>query len=307
MNQAPHRRVRVSASTSNLGPGFDLAGLALDRFLDVELRPRTSPEEAALTLGAGCESWPDPANNRLWQAFERAARARELNPRAYVLRARTEIPVGRGLGSSGAASVAGVLLADSLCPAPSPREDLLLECIELEGHPDNATPALVGGFTLSFLDRGRAVVIESEIHDSLSFAVAWPEEPLETARARQALPASVDFADAVENPRRLAALLAGLRRGDAALIGAGSVDRLHERHRLPLIRGGREALASARAAGALAALISGSGSGMFAICAKDQGARIAAALVRGFESAGVRAEGGPARVVREAPRVLCDE
>ncbi len=197
-----------------------------------------------------------------------------------------------------------MLLADSLSRAPATREALLAECIALEGHPDNATPALFGGFTLSFLVGTRAIVIESEVHESLGFAIAWPDAALETERARKLLPKTVAFSDAVENPRRLAALLAGLSRADPALLAVGSEDRLHERHRLPLIRGGREALEQAREAGAFAAMISGSGSGMFAICARGDEARIAAALVRGFENSGARAFGTRAHVVREAPRVV---
>jgi homoserine kinase len=297
------RRVKVCASTSNLGPGFDLAGLALDRFLVVELCATTERDVARLEHGEGCDEWPRAQDDRLLAAFVNAARRRELDTRGFVLRARSEIPVGRGFGSSAAASVAGVLLADSLARTRASREALLAECIALEGHPDNATPALYGGFTLSFLVGERAVVIESEVHESLGFAIAWPGVALETERARQLLPKTVAFADAVENPRRLAALLAGLRRGDPALLADGSEDRLHERHRLPLILGGREALEQAREAGAHAAMISGSGSGMFAICAQGDEQRIAQAMVRGFESAGARATGCPAKIVRDGAQV----
>ncbi|MEO6711313.1 MAG: homoserine kinase, partial [Planctomycetota bacterium] len=248
--------------------------------------------------------WPRGKSNRLVAAFSKAALARGIDPRRFALRAQSEIPVGRGLGSSGAASVAGVLLADSLAETRSTREDLLAECISLEGHPDNATPALLGGFTLSFLVDARALVIESAVHESLGFAIAWPDTALETERARALLPQSVAFSDAVENPRRLAALLEGLRRGNREWIAAGSEDRLHERYRLPLILGGREALERAREAGAWAAMISGSGSGMFAICARGEEACIAAALVSGFESAGAQAIGMQANIVREAPRVV---
>ena len=297
------RRVKVSASTSNLGPGFDLAGLALNRFLDVELRAGTGLRATHLELGAGCDEWPRENSNRLLQSFQKAAQRRDVHPRNFVLSVKSEIPLGRGLGSSAAASVAGVLLADSLAREPSTREQLLAECIALEGHPDNATPALFGGFTLSFQVGARTVVIESEVHESLGFAIAWPEFALETERARKLLPQTVAFSDAVENPRRLAALLAGMRRGDADLLAIGSEDRLHERYRLPLIQGGLEALQFAREAGAHAAMVSGSGSGMFAICARGQEERVAAALVRGFESGGARACGAQANMVREAPRV----
>ncbi len=302
--QSTARRVRVSASTSNLGPGFDLVGLALDRFLEVELRANSNARETALVLGEGCEEWPAGNQNLLVQAFSKAARARNIDPTVFELSVRSEIPVGRGMGSSGAARVAAVLLADSLLELPASRNELLEECIALEGHPDNATPALFGGLTLSFLDRGRAQVIEENVHESLGFALAWPDAQLETEQARRSLPQSVDFADALENPRRLAFLLEGLRSGDPRLIQLGSHDRLHERYRLPLIRGGREALESAREAGAHAAVISGSGSGMFAICRLGDQERIAAAMVRGFESAGARAIGEKCHIVRDGPRVI---
>lgn len=301
--QPPLRSVRISASTSNLGPGFDLAGLALDLFLDVELRAAPGRGATGLEIGAGCDDWPRAQDNRLVAAFVAAAHARKLDPREFVLSARTQIPLARGFGSSAAASVAGVLLAESLADLATPRDALLAECIALEAHPDNATPALLGGFTLSFQVDGRVIVIEAPVSERLGFCIAWPDVPLETGRARALLPASVPFADAAENPKRLAALLEGLRRGDPALLSVGAHDSLHERYRLPAIVGAREALDSGRAEGAHAALISGSGSGVFAICARGDEARIAAALVRGFESRGARAIGREAHIVRGAPRV----
>lgn len=229
---------------------------------------------------------------------------RRLDPRGFDFRAESDIPIGRGFGSSAAATVAGVLLADAQCARASTREELLLECIEIEGHPDNATPALHGGFTLSLAAGARAFVIQAPLHESLGFAIAWPDVQLPTALARGLLPAQVPFSDAVENPRRLAILLEGLRLGLPAWIAHGSEDRLHERYRLPHIQGASQALAAARAAGAFAAWISGSGSGLFAVGARGDEARLADALVRGFSSANASAIGAPAAAVFTTPHVV---
>ena len=146
-------------------------------------------------------------------------------------------------------------------------------------------------------------MIEPPVCDSLGFAIAWPDVPLETAHARRLLPQQVAFSDATENPKRLAALLEGLRRGEPALLKIGSHDCLHERYRLPAIVGAREALECARAAGAHMAVVSGSGSGLFAICARGEEARVASAMLRGFEGQGARGECAAASIVRTPPRV----
>src|SRR6185369_11065728 len=123
-----------------------------------------------------------------------------------------------------------------------------------------------GGCTLSVpLPNGRVKVVRQKLHPDLGFALAWPSKGLATPAARKALPANVPFGDAVENPRRLALLLEGLRTADPELLALGVEDRLHVPYRLPLIAGAKEALEAARASGAWLATISGSGSGLFAI------------------------------------------
>jgi homoserine kinase len=255
--------VRVPASTSNLGPGFDLLGLALGLFLDVRIRPATEPE--LVRSGAGADELPELDEDLVLRAFERV-RARAPFAGAFRFEVRSEIPVGRGLGSSGAAIVAGLLLARAVSRRSIDDEELLATGVELEGHPDNVAAALLGGMTLCARTSAETwTTLAPPLAPSIGFAVAWPREPLETPRARAALPASVPFADAVENPRRLAFLLEGLRRGDPALIAWGGEERLHVRHRLPLLPGAARALAAGRAAGAWLTTLSGAGSGLLAL------------------------------------------
>jgi len=297
-------RLRVPGSTSNLGPGFDLLGLALTLFLDVRLtRLRTDADEHELTRG---ELAAEPEREILIRAFDRAADELEVQGR-YRFEMSCGIPVERGFGSSGAAVAAGLLLARALSPHPEEveRDRLLAWGIELEGHPDNVTASLFGGCTLCLPspEGGAPARISNPISPSIGFALAWPPTPLSTARARAVLPSTVDFADAVENPRRLALLLEGLRTGDGHLLALGGEDRLHVGHRLPLIPGGSSALAAARSAGAWLATISGAGSGIVALGPMGRIGEIADALAKALRAETGGGEGRVVEPVLEAPRV----
>lgn len=274
-------RARVPASTSNLGPGFDLIGLALDLPLGVTARRDVSLTAHRLTLGTGEErAWPTGGDNLLLRGLDAGLRASHAASDTFFdLSVESEIPTRRGLGSSAAAIVAGLTLGACVGPHEVTRENLLELALAIEGHPDNVSPALFGGCVLSLPVRGEATrIVRVALHASLAYAVAWPATTLETAFARSILPKSVLLSDAVENSRRLALLLEGLRSGDADLLRLGCEDRLHVPYRLPHIPGGAEALAAARESGALIATISGSGSALFAIATRDNVARVADAM-----------------------------
>jgi len=231
------------------------------------------------------------------RAFARGRVLCGAPPCAARFSVRSAIPVGRGLGSSGAAIAAGLILGVRSCGS-DPRAlwpAIVAAGVALEGHPDNVVAALHGGATLGVpLSDGTTAVLELDVHPSLAWAVAWPRAPLATSEARRALPRHVPFEDAVENPRRLALLLRGLASGEERWLAEGSHDRLHERYRLPLIPGAAEALAAARAAGAWVATISGAGSGLVACGPADRCSRFGAALVNGL---GPGARGGPVAFV----------
>jgi homoserine kinase len=266
--QLPPLSVRVPASTSNLGPGFDLLGLALALWLEVRITGRLTGRHELVRAGLEPSELPPPDEDLLLLAFERLRRAHPFEGH-FRFEVRSQIPVGRGLGSSGAAIVAGLLLARALSGARLDLEELLALGIELEGHPDNVAAALAGGLTLcARVGAGAWKLVRAPLSPEIGFALAWPGTPLSTRRARAELPASVPFADAVENPRRLALLLEGLRTGARELVELGLEDRLHVRYRLPLLPGAEQALAAARAAGAWAAPLSGAGSGLVALGAR---------------------------------------
>ena len=304
--------IRVPCSTSNLGPGFDLLGLALGLFVEIEATPRPGEAPHHLTESAGFAAhWPIEGNLVL-RAFDAVFHAAGLPAPTCDFRATSQIPVARGLGSSGAAVAAGLLLAEAQLVATGGRglgTSALHELgISIEGHPDNVTASLFGGCTLCLpAASGRGAhataLVHQAVSDELGFAVAWADATLPTARAREVLPKSVPFADAVENPRRLAMLLEGLRSGDAELLRTGSHDRLHHDARLALIPGGREALAAADEAGAYMTAINGSGSSLLAIGAKADAPRLAAALGEPLARLDTNVTAQPLELVRGRPTV----
>lgn len=299
-------RLSIPASTSNLGPGFDFLGLALALFLDLRVIGRAEDGRTRFVeLEGTAADWPQGEANLVQLAFDHVLRAAGVSDPGLLLAARSEIPLARGLGSSGAAVVAGILLARHAAGVEAGMDRMLAWGLEIEGHPDNSSAALLGGCTLSVpVGGGKLRVVRAELSPELGFVLAWSERRLSTREARAVLPASVPFRDAIENPRRLALLLEGLRRADGELIALGIEDKLHTPYRLPLIAGGAEALAAARAAGAWAATISGSGSALIAIGPRPRRTEIAA----GMASALHTAAGGPvhARAIEPAhgaPRV----
>jgi len=271
--------LRAPASTSNLGPGFDCLGLCLDLPLEVRVTPTEGAATTVVRRGEPVEV--APGEDLLVRAFERGRALLGAPPLAARFEVHSSIPFGRGFGSSGAAVAAGLALGVRSTGAEpgAHRAALVAAGCALEGHPDNVVAALYGGCTLGVpLADGSVRVLTLAVDAGIGLALAWPAAPLPTPLARRALPASVPFADAVENPRRLALLLRGLSTGDPELLALGVEDRLHERYRLPLIPGAPEALAAARRAGAFAATISGAGSGLVALTVPERAAEVAAAL-----------------------------
>ena len=294
---------RVPASTSNLGPGFDALGLALDLAVEVELSgPAAGGRTARVESCGAAEGWPEQGD-LVVAALELGAARLGLELGPVALRARSEVPLERGLGSSGAAVVAGLVLARALAGRDVPDEELLGWALELEGHPDNVTPALLGGCTLSVPESSGVVFVRQPVHASIRVAIAWPDACVSTREAREVLPREVPLEDAVENARRLALLLEGLRSGDPRLLALGVEDHLHVRHRLPLVPGGERAILAAREAGAWLATLSGSGSALVALADEARVGGVAVAMRAVLARANASAEGRVVAIDREGARV----
>lgn len=268
--------VVVPGSTSNLGPGFDVLGMALDRALVARWEP--GPESIEI-VGEGTLARLDMARDLVHRTL---AEALGLDPHALggVLRLDSAIPTARGMGSSAAARVAGRTLALAMrteasragrrgggpLPISASERDELIRAVTLaEGHPDNTVPSVVGGLVATAFDGGSVRWTPLPLSPAVGFVFAAPAVEVRTDEARRVLPASVAHSDAVSNVGRLAELLVGLARADGARIGWGLHDRLHMPWRWPLVPRADQAREAALAAGAWGVTLSGSGSGLLAL------------------------------------------
>ncbi|HWZ57398.1 MAG TPA: homoserine kinase [Gemmatimonadaceae bacterium] len=274
--------VRVPASTSNLGAGFDCIGLALDRYLTAEFRPGPGTSLTIVRRGTVRVLDDRPAAHDLFvTAFRSTLAARGHRDVGGTLIIDSEIPVARGLGSSAVAVVGGTALGMAAAGDAIDNARILADAERAEGHLDNAAPALLGG--LVAVAHGHPFALP--LSPNLAFVFAAPGVELATARARAALPATVPHAEATRALSRVAALIRALETGDPELLVLGLDDTLHVPYRLPLIPGGAEVVAAGKKAGAYGVTVSGAGSGLLAITPPARADEVAAAMAAAFRLA----------------------
>ena len=294
-----HAAVRVPASTSNLGGGFDCVGMAVDRWLTATVTIDSSAHAVTMKRGGSLDSLScAPTDDLLYEGFAAACRRRKRAvPAGLAFNVTSEIPVARGLGSSAAALVAGAALADVALELHLGRDGVATLISQIEGHPDNAAPATFGGAMLGVArDDATAeapctyAFSSLPVHASLAFIFAVPQLEVTTASARAVLPAHVSFSDAVSAVQRSAALVHGLATGDADLLARALDDVLHVPYRQALIPGYADVVTAARAAGAFGGTLSGSGSAMVAIGRPGDAPAIASSMQRAFARHGLTAQ-----------------
>ena len=262
--------VEVPASSANLGAGYDCLGLALSMVNRIELEVRVwSRGGIELTVdGEGRNELSEDRENRFVRGLEAALRrARGELPEGlgWRIAMRNEIPLARGLGSSAAATVAGVLAGNALAGEPLSAAELLGIATEIEGHPDNAAAALLGGFVVSAAFADGVEAMRFDAARDLRAVLFIPDLRLGTGAMRAALPVSVPLADAVSNLGAVALGVAGLAAGRYELLRRLTVDRLHEPYRAAVYPQLPAMVEAARAAGALGACLSGAGSTILAL------------------------------------------
>ncbi len=279
-------QVRVPATTANLGPGFDCLGLALALYNTVVVRPATRCHVEIRGEGEGMLATDE--TNLVWRAASHLWRQVGHPEPKLSLTMHNAIPLSRGLGSSSAAIVAGLLLANRVAGEPCRLSDLVAMATDIEGHPDNVAPALLGGLVVAGIADQRVLTAGFPWPAELQVVVAVPDFELATQLARQALPSQVPHVDAVFNTSRVALLLAALRAQDYDLLRHVVDDRLHQPYRIPLIPGAAEAREGAVEAGALATAISGAGPTLLALVGPQQDPEaVGEAMQTGFAKAGV--------------------
>ena len=274
--------VRLPASTSNLGAGFDCFGLALKLYLTVHATsmPAASEECRVTTTGAKeNEALPRNAINLIYRAMAFAARREGTVLPPIELVVHNEIPLAGGLGSSAAAIVAGIKLAGLVTERELSNEVIQNYATEFEGHPDNVAAALYGGFSSSCTcNDGTVVSTRFDWPSQIRIVVVSPHAQLATHVARAALPGTISRVDAVHNLQRTALFTSALAQQRYDLLWEAMRDRLHQPQRESLVPGLAEALALPRMPGLLGIALSGAGPGIVALVddnEKEIGARIA--------------------------------
>lgn len=249
--------LRVPASSANLGPGFDALGLALSVYLTCRFRP--APSLAIRATGRDAAQISTGGDNLIWQTALNVARDTGSPLPPIELEIHNDIPLGKGMGSSAAALVAGVIIANRLLELGWSQHSILNEAARIEGHPDNVAACVLGSVVASAIDSGgvaRSVRLELPEHFHVSVIV--PDFPLPTHEARRALPDHYSKTDTVFNVQRAALLTAALATGSTSAFPAAFEDRLHQPYREPLVPG-LAAILKLRAPGLLGCTLSGAG------------------------------------------------
>lgn len=272
-------RARAPASSANLGPGYDTLAIALSLYVEVSVEPAPSLE--LVTSGEGSEISRGDASRHFAVRVARDL----LGHDRFRIRVHSDIPVGRGLGSSAALAVATA--------AASGAPDPLLVGHKVDGHPENAAASAMGGFVTATAIDGRPVAHRLTLDPALAFVVLIPNRHLPTERAREALPEQVPHRDAAFNLGRMGLLIAGLA-DHHVLVPEATDDRLHQGQRTPLFPEATRLLDGLRSAGALASCWSGAGPTLLALCTTESAEAVRTRAEQGMADSGV---GGRALVL----------
>lgn len=271
--------VKVPATTANLGPGFDTLGLALSLYDELEVSVRPEPGATVQVVGVGAGEVPTDETNLVARAIAHTFAAFGQRIPGLNLVAHNSIPHSRGLGSSGAAIVSGIMAAKGLLAGivemtPSV---LLALATELEGHPDNVAPALFGGLTIAWTTDAGPQYKKLIVHRGVSPLIAVPEGTMSTELARSLRPISVPHADAIFNVSRSALLIAALIQSPELLLAA-TEDRLHQSYRASAMPDTDSLITELRSEG-LAAVVSGAGPSILVLCSGPAERLVAVELV----------------------------
>lgn len=277
-------KIRVPATSANLGPGFDSLGMGLGLYNEVELA--LADETTVDIEGEGAETLKRDASNLVLHSAAQLAQETGQSVAGWKLTQVNRIPLARGMGSSSAAIVGGLVAANELLKAGLSREPLLDLAARIEGHPDNVAPALYGGLTVCCANGELSCLALPA--PNLRVILAIPDFEVSTEAARKVMPQMIPHSDGVFNTMHAAMVVACLASGRYDLLGCAMRDKLHQPYRAHLVPGFDQVIQAACAAGAYAACLSGSGPTMAAFADQNEEA-IAAAMCQAFLEAGVQA------------------
>ena len=284
-------KLRAPGSTSNLGPGFDCLGLALTIYNRITIDEAPAPGIEISVSGEGADILPCDGKNLFYTSAAAAAELAGKTLPGLRVTMENRIPLVRGLGSSSTAIVAGIYAANLLLGEPFTKIELLNLATRLEGHPDNVSPCLLGGLTVSAIKDGEVQYIRALPSPELRAIVVVPHFEVETEAARNALPDTVPHGDAVFNVGHASLVTAALLKGEFKMLRTAMKDRLHQPYRAHLVPGIDKVLEAAESAGALGACLSGAGPTLLAF-ATDGGDDIKDAMLDTWRNMDIAADGG---------------
>ena len=281
-------RVQVPATTANMGPGFDTLGMALKLYNIIEM------EDVGYGLqieveGDGADQIPRDASNVVYIAASRIFKISGFKPKGLRIKITNNIPLARGLGSSAAAIIGGLVAANIISGNKLGEKEIINLATELEGHPDNVAPALLGGIVVTAQAEGEVKYSKINTPAKLRCVVAIPDFALPTKLAREVLPQSVSLSDAIYNIGRTALLVTALMKQDFNLLSTAMDDRIHQPYRANLVPGMKKVFAAAKLAGARGIVLSGAGPTLIAFC-DDSTYLIAKVMKETFLQSGIHAK-----------------
>ncbi len=253
-------KIKVPATSANIGPGFDSLGLAFKYYSYFSFEEI----EEGLVI-TGCPTEFQNEDNLVYTSFMKAMDVIGYKIKGLRMDITTEVPVSRGLGSSAACIVGGVVGANEVAGRPLSREEIFKICNDIEGHPDNIAPAIFGGLTASLVDEEIPYTVRYDINKELYFYGFVPNFEVSTKEARKALPTELPYKEAIFNVSRVAVLLKGLENGDDTLIKKSLNDKLHEPYRSKLIHEYDKVRKICEDEGCTGFFISGSGPTLMAV------------------------------------------
>lgn len=256
--------VRVPATSANMGPGFDCLGVALNMFNTFYIEEI----EGGLEI-LGCEDEYKNENNLVYKSMERFFNRVGYRPKGIRIRIEGEIPKSRGLGSSAACILGGVLAANEISGGKLNRKEILELATEIEGHPDNISPALYGGMQVSIVEGSRVYNERIELPIGIKFCAIIPDFTLSTSEARGVLPKNIPYRDAAFNVGRASLLIAALLKGNFDLLKAACMDKMHENYRGSLIKNYNEIISASSYLNPSGVFLSGAGPTIMNIVRED--------------------------------------
>lgn len=284
-------RVRVPASTANLGPGFDTLGMALNLYTWIEMRVTS---ETRITMeGDELGGLPGDKSNLIYKVAQQVFAASGESRPELEIRVYSDIPLTRGLGSSASAIIGGIVAANALIGSPLSNDELFQIATRIEEHPDNVGASLFGGIVVAYWDGERAEKLVLKPHERLQALAVIPQFQLSTEKARHALPRQLSMKDAVFNVGHSSLLVAALAQGDLGMIRHAMKDALHQPYRAALVPGMERILREGVDHGALGVALSGAGPTMLALVdsANREGAQqLEAFMMNTFREQGIEAK-----------------